>query len=102
MAVTHVRSPRIGKVRHAQLRNSPQSLELLCVEQLEEQRVQRLFDLKCDHIVDRIANDLLRHAYYYVQGRGCCYSDKRKTRDEDLSDHCRCLWNCSGLKCAVA
>ena len=45
-----------SQMGHPQLHNSPQSLELLRVEQLEEQSVQRLFDLKCDHIVHRIVD----------------------------------------------
>jgi hypothetical protein len=48
-------------VRHAQLEDPPQSLELRGVEESEEQRVERLVDLERDHVVDRVANDLLGH-----------------------------------------
>src|SRR4051794_37212042 len=67
MTVSRVRGPRIGQVRHAELEDPPQSLELRGVEEFEEQRVERLLDLERDHVVHRVANDLLRHGRYYVQ-----------------------------------
>src|SRR5438067_2962563 len=80
MAVARVRGPRIGQVRHPQLQDSPQSLELPGVEQSEEQAVKRLLDLERDHVVHRVANDLLRHGRYYVQATTPCHTDKETGR----------------------
>src|SRR6266567_9259550 len=80
MTVARVRGPWIRQVRHPQLPDSPQSLELPGVEQSEEQAVERPLDLERDHVVHRVANDLLRHGRYYVQATTRCHTDKETGR----------------------
>jgi len=66
-------------MRHPQLQDPPQSLELRRVKKPEEQRIQRLVDLERDHIMHWVANDLLRHCHYYVQGKSHRHTDKKNS-----------------------
>jgi len=51
----------IGQARHAELADAPQPLELGGVEQAEKQPIRRPLSAEGDHVMNRVADDLLGH-----------------------------------------
>jgi hypothetical protein len=52
----------VGQVGHAELADASEALEFGGVEQAKQECIGRTFHPKRDHIVNRVADDLLGHA----------------------------------------
>ena len=67
---------RVGEAGHAELADAAQSLEFGGVEQAEQQRIDRPVQPEGDHVVHRVADDLLGHGstIYYGASRHAGYN----------------------------
>src|SRR3954463_4468960 len=72
VAVAGMVSPGISERRHAELADATQALELDAVEQAEEEGIDSAVEPERDHVVHRIADDLLtdRHQPDMLRRRG--------------------------------
>ncbi len=62
VAIAAVIRTGIRQVRHAQLANATEPLELRRVEQSEQERIGWLVQPKGDHVVNGVSDDLFTHA----------------------------------------
>ena len=61
VAVARMVGAGIGKRRHSQLPDAPQSLKLGGVNQPEQKRIGRLVKPKRNYVMNRISNDFFWH-----------------------------------------